>query len=55
MTSSIFLNVDSATKWDSLLNLILLKSGYNPLPHGSTPAGDRSQYWQDKLKELGKK
>jgi hypothetical protein len=55
MTSSIFLNVDSATKWDSLLNLILLKSGYNPLPHGNTPGGDRSQYWQDKLKELGHK
>jgi hypothetical protein len=55
MTNSIYLNVNSPTAWDSLLNLVLLKSGYNPLPHGNTPASDRFQYWQDKLKELGHK
>jgi len=55
MTNEIYSNVNSATKWDSLLNLILLKSGYNPLPHGNTPTTDRFQYWQDKLKELGHK
>ena len=55
MTNSIYLKVNSATAWDSLLNLVLLKSGYNPLPHGNTPASDRFQYWQDKLKELGHK
>jgi hypothetical protein len=55
MTNAIYLKVNSATAWDSLLNLVLLKSGYNPLPHDNTPASNRFQYWQDKLKELGHK
>jgi hypothetical protein len=55
MTNEVYLRVNSPTAWDSLLNLILLKSGYNPLLHAGTPATDRSQYWQDKLKELGHK
>jgi hypothetical protein len=55
MSNEVYLKVNSPTAWDSLLNLVLLKSGYNPLPHDATPASNRFQYWQDKLKELGHK
>ena len=55
MTNAVYSKVNSATAWDSLLNLVLLNSGYNPLLHDNSPASERSQYRQDKLKELGKK
>jgi hypothetical protein len=55
MTNEIYLKVNSATAWDSLLNLVLLKSGYNPLSQAPSPAHERQQYWQEKLKEIGKK
>jgi hypothetical protein len=55
MTNEVYLKVNSATAWDSLLNLVLLKSGYNPLSQGQSPAHERQQYWQEKLKEIGKK
>jgi hypothetical protein len=54
MTNEVYLKVNSPAAFDSLLNLVLLKCGYNPLPHGNDPAGERQQYWRDKLSQIGK-
>jgi uncharacterized protein involved in outer membrane biogenesis len=52
MTNEVYLKVNS---WNPLLDLLLLRSGVNPLGKGSGRPDDHSDYWTEKLQHLGDK
>jgi hypothetical protein len=52
MTNEVYLKVNS---FNNLLELVLLKSGINPLDKNTGQTNDPVTYWTEKFQEMGKK